>query len=373
MFLPLMGKEMKYQLKGITFYLFFGIVLLFYFTQFVPSMEIPKPPVANSQGVYGFVPMEDQGDKMKAVYNWMTQDVQRGEILTYGFMINKEVRLSEEKKQFIQEAMNRLASQGEISVSYEEFLTIVGDLDQKLGGSTTYSDEWRDDSLRRPMTYEEAVQKYKDLIEKDKVTGAFGRLFADYMGITAGIFPIFLGAFVLTRDKRTRAHEIIYSRKISSITYVLSKYFGILTLVTLCYLVLATATTFYYMNMASTQNLVIDDLAFYKYTFAWIVPTAMFSIALGMLVSVIFGNGIVAIPLQFVLWIQSMLPLQGEYGLSKMVVRFNGLGFTEEYLSWFNAIAMNRVFYAALSLGILFLVAWVWSMKRGVGNGPRKV
>lgn len=373
MFLPLMGKEMKYQLKGITFYLFFGIILLFYFTQFVPSMEVPKAPIANSQGVYGFVPMEDQDEKMKAVYNWMAQDIQRGEILTYGFMINKQVRLSEEQKEFMQKAMNRLASQGEITVSYEEFLAIVRDMDKKLGGSTMYSNEWRDDSLRRPMTYEEAVEKYEDLMEKDKLTGAFGRLFADYMGITAGIFPIFLGAFVLTRDRRTRAHEIIYSRKVSSVTYVLSKYFGILTLVTLCYFLLAMATTFYYVDVASTQNLVIDYLAFYKYTFAWIVPTAMFSIALGMLVSVIFGNGIVAIPLQFVIWIQSMLPLQGDYGLSKMVVRFNGLGFTEEYLSWFNAIAINRVFYGALSLGLIFLAAWVWSVKRGAGNGLRKI
>lgn len=373
MLLPLMGKEMKYQLKGITFYLFFAIVLLFYFTQFVPSMEVPKKPVANSQGVYGFVPMDDQGEKMKAVYDWMARDYQMGEILTYGFMINKQVRLSEDQKEFIKKAMNRLAPQGEIAVSYEEFLTIVRDLDQKLGGSTMYNDKWRDESLKRPMTYEEALQKYKDLIEKDKLTGAFGRLFADYMGITAGIFPIFLGAFVLTRDRRTKAHEIIYSRKISSVTYVLSKYLGILTLVTLCYFLLATAATFYYVNVASTQNLVIDYLAFYKYTFAWIVPTAMFSIALGMLVSVIFGNGIVAIPLQFVLWIQSMLPLKGEYGLSKMLVRFNGLGFTEEYLSWFREIAINRVFYVALSLGLIFLAAWIWSLKRGVGNGPRKV
>jgi len=271
MFFKLIGKEIKYQSKSITFYLFFIVLLLFYTTQFLPEAKLPPKPVPGNYSI--------------------------------------------------------------------------------------------------PVTYEEAAANYENLVCKDKVTGGFGRLFSDYMGITAGFFSIFIGAFLPTRDKRSRMHELIYTRPVSSIVYVFARYIGACVSIIICYLLLATHATVMFAKIAAVNSLSMDYFAFYKYTFTWVLPTVMFTTSLGMLVSSVAGNGVASIPLQFLLWINSLLPLSGDYSLTKFVLRFNSAGKYEEYIKWLPAIYMNRVFFLIISFAIALLTSWVWSLRRSNSDG----
>jgi hypothetical protein len=116
----------------------------------------------------------------------------------------------------------------------------------------------------------------------------------------------------------------------------------------------------------------IDYFAFFKYTLFWIAPTVMFTSGVGALISIIFGNGVAAIPVQFMLWMNSLMPLRGDYGLTKLVIRFNTAGAYEEYIGWVHNIGINRIFYVLISAGLVLIGTWVWSLKRGAGSGVFK-
>lgn len=383
---------MKYQFKSVTFYLFIFVVGLFYFTQFAPpdinSSLKPIPPNELEQSgskyhsPYGITLDREPKEQIKAVYIQMLQDLTRGEYLSYGSIINRSIKLSKEKKKALIDAMEEISpgtldaknlkieKEGlNINVTFERFEEIVRGLDRKLGGSTVYSDAYRLNISQRPRTYEEAAADFNSLLQKDKLTNGYGRYFADYMGITAGFFPIFLAAFLLTRDRRSRMHELINSRKVSSVVYLTAKFTALSAVLLLCYLVFATHAAYVFYMIASANSYSIDMLAFYKYTLFWVLPTILFTTSVGMLISTIFDYGIVAIPVQFIIWMSSMLPLKGDYSLYKSVLRFNTVGDYDLYIKWLPAILTNRVFYTIISIVLVLIASWIWSWKRGAGDG----
>lgn len=382
MFWNLFKKEFKYIFRNITFYIFIVVVGFFYFSEFSQSTKIenlkpstPEELRAQKKPIwYGSKEVVDPKKEIREIYMNLYRDYQSGQILKDKIILNVNVNLSEEEKQYIKEAMDKIAPEEYlekndeklIKVSYEEYLNIVRDLDKKLGGATFYADKNREGIVNEPKTYEDAVKDYKDLLEKDKVTNAAGRLFSDYLGITAGVFPVFLSAFILMKDKRNKMQELICSRSISSYTYVLSKYAALCTALMIPFLVFASYATFTFYKIAKVNNYTIDMLAFFKYTFYWIGPTILFTTALGMLISIVFNNGIIAIPIQFILWHSSLLPLSGDYSLSKFVIRFNTLGEYSNYIKWSSSIALNRIFYVIVSIILALITAYIWSKKRGV-------
>lgn len=370
MLLKLIKKDIKYLFKNTTLYLFFGVVILFYISQFIGDIGkigVPIKPVPG-QEYYGTVKITDKTEEIKEIFRNLNRDLNNGTFEKSGF-INKVVKLNKDEITLLKNAANRIGAfdtdEISIKVSYEEYLKIVREVDKKLGKNTSYGDKYRKMVLNRNMTYEEALTEFYDVLDKDKLTNAYARLFADYMGITAAFFPIFLSAFILTRDKRSKMHELIYSRSIKSSSYVISKYIALVTSALLVYLAVATHATIKFCNFAAQNKYIIDYLAFYKYTFIWILPTLMFTTAVGMLISMIFGNGIFALPIQFVLWMTSLFPLEGDYNLSKILIRFNTVGSYNNYILWSKDIITNRIFYAVLSIGIVFITATLLTWRRG--------
>ncbi len=376
MLIKLISKDIKYLLKNITLYLFFIVVILFYNSQFygdIGDIQRPIKPVPG-QNYYGSVIITDRTEEIKEVFRNLNRDLDNGTFEVNGF-INKMVKINDDERDLLKEATNRIGfydidtKEINIKASYEEYLKIVREVDKKLGKNTSYGDKYRKITLNRNMTYEEAVTEFNDVLNKDKLTSAYARLFADYMGITAAFFPIFLSAFILTRDKRSKMHELIYSRNIKSSIYVISKYIALVASTLLVYLALATHATIKFSIFAAQNKYIIDYLAFYKYTIIWILPTLMFTIAFGMFISLILDNGILALPIQFVLWITSLMPLKGDYNLGKILIRFNTVGSYNKYILWSKDIITNRIFYAVLSIGIVFITALLLSYKRGGGFG----
>lgn len=382
MLFNLVGKELKHQFKSITFYLFFLVVVLFYITQFAPidtkSSLKPEPPSSSDQNsinrsYYGTVHLEDPKTEIENIYEYMSMELRNGEILSYKMVIGKHVKLSKDDKMVIRNALHEIAPNGykngklQIEITYKRFKELADSVDKKLGGSTMYSSSQRKILNQRQKTYDEAISEFNEVVEKDKLTNAYGRLFADYLGVTAGFFPIFLAAFVLTRDKRSGIHELIYSRSISSYVYVFAKFIALAIASFICYLLIAGHATFVFEKIAAANSYTIDHFAFFKYALIWIFPTVLFTISVGMLISTLFSSGIVAIPIQFVLWMTSLMPLKGEYQWYKSMIRFNTVGDHGDYLKWVNNITLNRIFFVILSIAITFLTSYIWSLKRGAG------
>lgn len=380
----LFKKEFKYVFSNITYYIFIIIIGVFYFTQFAPpsttdNFKPLEPKVLQKQlnegkhVGYGFKKISDTKKEIREVYLKLNTDYNNGYILKEKILINVQVKLNNKEKQFIKEAMEKIApneylekeDEKLIKVSYDEYLSIVRALDKNLGGGTYYGDKRRNVVLTEPKTYEDALKEYKELISKDGVFNAGGRYFADYLGITAGFFPVFLAAFILIKDKRSKMQEIICSRSISTYSYILSKYLALCLALFIPYLLYATHATFVFYKLCKYNTYAINIFAFYKFSFYWIAPTILFTVALGMLISVIFSNGIAAIPIQFVLWINSLKELEGNYSFSKFIIRFNTFGDYSSYIKWSKSITFNRVFYLITSIGIVYLTAFIWDKKRG--------
>ena len=51
------------------------------------------------------------------------------------------------------------------------------------------------------MTYEQALLEYDNILYKDKVSGAYARLFCDYIGIILGLLPVFLPTYKIPQDR----------------------------------------------------------------------------------------------------------------------------------------------------------------------------
>jgi hypothetical protein len=159
-------------------------------------------------------------------------------------------------------------------------------------------------------------------------------------------------------------HELIYNRNISSLTYILSKFFAISFLVLLCYLIFATHATIVFAKLGSFYGYSIDYFAFCKYTFTWVLPTILFSTALSMLLSIAFGNGIIAMLVQLAIWLSCLFPLSGDYKFFKPIIRYNLLTTYNEHNSWVMSICVNRIFIFVLSILLIFAASKVFSLKR---------
>lgn len=385
MFLNLIFKEIKQQFKSITFYLFIGVIILFYSSQFIGDVGTdanfkPIPPeeyreAYDNEPYYGYEIEENAEKQMERAYARLLGDAEGGSILQRGFLMNKVVNLSEEQKEFMRKAANKISNKGRNgenfipSIKHEEFKEVLKKVDDKLGGGTYYSEKYNDQLFKKDKTYEKALEEFENMINYDNLSNAYGRLFGDYMGFTSGFFPIFLAAFVLTRDKRYRMSEIIYSREISSYKYVIAKYLGLFISVLLVYLALASHATILVSSMVKSKGYTVEYLAFYKYTFAWIAPTILFTISMGFLIPILVENGIVAIPIQFGIWVCSLLPLIGDYSLSKFVIRFNVVGGYNIFMDSYNTIIINRIFYTIVSFVLVLLSGYILSYRRGRHDG----
>lgn len=337
--------------------------------------ENAKTPLLGSENSYGSTEITDTQEMMKVTYHVMNNALITGKVMHYRFHFAVNKHLSQAQKSLVEETMRKIVPKGILDakeprflVSYQEYTVIIQELDRKLGVDL-FEKTLKGDGIYRSMTYQEALSEFQKLLGKDKLTNAYARYFADYMGITAGFLPVFLAGFVLTRDQRSRMHELIYSRQVSSFTYVMSKFASITLAAMICYLGIATHSTVIFSVQAFTFDYQIDYLAFFKYIFTWVLPTVLFTASLGLLLSALLRNGIAAVAIQFVLWFSSMMPLTGDYGLTKFIIRFNAVVYYEKFESFYPAIAVNRFFFTLLSIGLAAAAALVVSRRRSVRNG----
>ena len=334
-----------------------------------------KTPLLSVENSYGSTEITDPLEKMKYACYQMNNSLVNGVIHYYRLHIIASKNLSEEQKMLIHKAIMKILPNGVLDeknprflVSYNECLSIVKELDKQLGVDT-FEKVLKGESIYRGLTYEEALIEFQELFGRDKITNAYARCLSDYMGITAGFFPIFLAGFILTRDYRSRMHELIYSKEVSSFVYVLSRFTAISIAVMLVYLGVAAHSTVVFIKLAGIYGYAIDNLAFFKHILAWVMPTVLFTVSLGLLISILFRNGIVAVVIQLVLWFSSLLPLVGDYSLLKYIVRFNAVVSYEKYESYYAAIYINRLFFTLLAFVLVAAASVILSWRRSTGYG----
>ena len=371
MLFDVIWNEIKYHFKNLTIYLFFIVLLL----MFISQMGIPKASDllkdTQKDTFYKVMDIEDDNKKIERMYMFLNNDYEKGFIKKNMFMFSYYKNINNEQKGYLKNAIDKIYSFDEnnnmqINVTYDEYKKILINLDSKLKGHTIYKEPEEYGIYNEETSSEIGDKIYEEVMEKDKFTNAYARLFADYMGITAGFLPMFLSFFIFIREKRKKDYKNNYEHKISFTEYIFGKYLGLCLSIMICYFALAAYITLSYVKYSQDVNITIDSTAVYKYTFLWIGPTVLFTTALGIFMAVFFKKIIMPVLIHIVLWNFSVRPLSGNYSLNHFIIRFNTFGEYYSYIKWRPEIIQNRIFFTLISLVLVMISAKIYK-KRELG------
>ena len=381
-------KECRQTTRSLIFWLIVLILVWIYASQ-LGETEIKNEPMPGQES-YGLQISQDPELIMRSTLKLLTEEYFQGNYTTYPVGFYKNVTLNEEENRRIGEILEATAGIGsreeagrmveawygadsEIclepaeGLTYDQFNRLMDEVDGILGGGSSYSEQKRRRNAKVPMTYEDAVEEYRELIEEDRLTGGYARMFCDYMGIFLGVLPVFLAVARGLRDRRARMQELIYTRKCSSLTVITSRYLSMIVMLTVPVLALSMVLLQKCIIYAGAAGIGVDMLAFVKYTCGWLLPSIMIVTALGMLLTEL-TNTAVAVLVQGDWWFIAMFTGihslgGGQYGWS-LVPRHNTEMNWQGFHDGFGQLAANRAFYAAAALVIVALTAFVYSQKR---------
>ncbi|WP_461612528.1 hypothetical protein [Clostridium sp. Marseille-QA1073] len=385
-------KECRNILKTYIYYIFIAVTILFYISQMgITTSEDIKtllsPPskidMETQYAPYGEKESAMSEEMMPKVVGNLYREYKENSYGTYPLGFYKVVKLDNDEEKKIElfleeitgepiEVLNLLwekSSSGSLSVSkditLDKFNELMASVDKLLGGGSAYGEDFIGRFTRIPITYEEAVEEYEYMMQKDKLTNGYARLFCDYMGIVAGIFPIFVVVFTSIKDRRSKMEELIYFRETSSLKLVLSRYFSLVFMMILPIIILGIKETITFISFANSENLSIDLFAFIKYILWWILPTLMIVTAIGMFLTTLTDTP-VAIAVELFIWFFNInnIQLTGDYPLLGLFIRHNNRGKGMLIAENFSEIMTNRLVIAGLAILIVIVTVFIYEQKR---------
>lgn len=399
-------KECKKIIFSLIFVIYCIVLFGFYFTQFANDCEYPLEKPHEGQADYGTIAKEIPEIMMPSAIEGLVSEYLSGEFSAYPYGFYKCVKLKDKDKKKLAEIITELSgisaeilenfddyapsgyimgengslvyTDGNIpeihipeTLTYEKFRELMRKADKIIGGGSKYSDENIVGNFSRiPKTYEDALAEYEQFCKEDKITGAYARLFCDYMGIDLSILPVFVAVFLAERDKKSRMEQLIYSRKISSAKLIFTRYISLIF--TMMIPVLITSLLAY----ANVKNIYpdneLDKFVILKTAVYWLVPNIMASSAVGMFVTEM-TSGLIAIFVQGAWWFASIFAsseLTGSIKNFTFVMRHNSLLKYDTFQNEWHTIVFNRLFFTVISVLVILLTAVIFEMKRrGVFNG----
>lgn len=404
----LFWKECKMHFKSVLFYVYVLLLAAFFLTQFSDFPVVTEPKKTDKS--FGMIYSDDPQVIMNQTMETLLREYGANQYATYPVGFYKEVKLSQKKQEEVCEIIEKVSGLSvdkleevytdywvgcpELTGNYEEdmentqkfqrenplqlpfakgmtyeiFEDNMGKIDKLLGGGSSYAKDNLAGNALVPMTYEQAQKDYQSILKDDKVTGAYARLFCDYMGLMVGILPVFLAVSRELRDKKAKAAEVIYSKKVSSLRLLVSKYLALLAVSILPVFVLGSILLAHAMFLAGSLGVTGDCLLYFGYLLEWLLPTTMVTISIGMLCSVLTGK-IFGILLQAFVWFISVFSanIRGQAGWN-LIPRFNFFGKYEAFVKISGEFAVNRIVYTIIAI-VLFFVAVVMFERKRQGGG----
>lgn len=387
----LLGKEIKKTAISITFFVFIIALLAMPFSQDVLNFSNHDVITAPKQGEdYGIQQKEVPELIMPAAFNSLYNEFTANEYIAYPIGFYKNVKLNETDKEKMAEIISTLsgvpvndlltsANSIEVTlsddISYEEFKECMKQADDLIGGGSNYTENNLLNYSYVAITYEEAVTNYNLIVNEDKFTGAYARLFCDYVGIILSILPVFIAVAICLKDKRAKMNDLIYVRKTSSFKLILSRYFAIVISVMFPTVILAYISNNTVWGQYS--GIALDYLAPLKYALGWLMPSVMIATAIGMFFTELTGTPI-AIAIQALWWFIDLNVgvgrLRGVHTLFELTPRHNSLGNTQIFLDEFHTLVANRLMIAGTALLLVAVTVIIYEQKRrGKFSGYREI
>lgn len=252
-------------------------------------------------------------------------------------------------------------------VTYERFKELMHDMETMIGEEGShYSEEMMITYFGlSEKSYGEACAEYEQTIKYDKVTGGFARLFCDYMGLSLGLYPVFIIVYMWLKDRMDNMTELLYIRKVSSLKLVWARYLACITVVLIPVILLSFESLIPLISFGSEHGIAIDPFAYIRYILWWLLPTVMIVSATGVFFTILTDSPL-AILLQFLWWIidKGAAGLSGDTKLITLMIRHNTLRGYELIKENFYSICINRLLMAGVSILLVVMSVWVLQQKR---------
>lgn len=405
MFCSLVKKECKMWLKSIIFYAYVIILFLFYVTQMGSEtlLEKPKP---NEKG-YGMISSSDKNVIMNGTLKDLLGEYEWESFATYPIGFYKEVVLSDSETEQLEKCIDELTGmsrkewKGQIQeyydnvssglgengeyvkeegmdwplfvssqISWEDFQNIMKKVENIIGPGSAYRKEELKSHGAVEKTYEQASQEYYDVLQKDRVTGAYARLFSDYLGIILGILPAFFAVTRVVKEKRSKVQLVIYSQKANSFVIVLSRYVGMIVMLFLPVLLVSCFSLTQAVYVAKSAGAAPDYFAYVKYCSGWLLPTILFVTALSYLVAE-WTESILSILVNGGVWFLAVFA-GSSVSLQRagwnLIPRFNTVGQYSQYTAMYPQLVKNRILYSVVSMLMVLLAVFIYERKRKGGR-----
>ena len=382
-------KECKKIVRSVIYWIYCAIIVLFIFSQYFGEEMVHEPQTDWAD--YGIAYIDDPDIVIPAATETLINCYLNNQYDTYPVGFLRVVHLKSSDKEKICMICEKITGLSDtelkktlgyigtadivhynqpdynvqLRLSYDEFKSLMSETDKILGGGSRFAPE----QLRHQFggvakTYEQAKAEYDEFAKTDRFSNGYARLFCDYAGIFLSLLPAFVAAAICTLDKRSRMDQLIYAREMSSMKIVISRY---LALVTMLMVPVVLMSVWAYIKIALFYTVgEIDNLAFFKYTFAWLLPTVIATTGIGMLLTELF-SGIVAVFAQFVWWFASVMTtlMDGKISIYELVIRHNTLGDRDVFINQMQNFAINRLFFTVIGFACMLLASYVYHLKRG--------
>lgn len=260
----------------------------------------------------------------------------------------------------------------EIQVSFGRFKEIMEEVNRMIGRSSYFS--WTmlklyyfgNDMEEAPIT----ERQHREFYEGDRVTGAFARYYCDSISSVVLFLPAFVIVDLMLRDKRRKMQGLTYPRTISSAKLICTRYAAAVCMTMLPILILPIRSLVVLMRYCGSIGVQADALAFVKYTLAWILPTVLLIMAIGLAVTALLEN-YTAILLAGLIWLVGKPTIDklegGSYGLFDLVIRHNTLKGYGRMMENIQMLALNRIIISVIALALVGLAVLVYNKKRKGG------
>ena len=372
----LLWKEIKKTVLSITFAVFIIFLLAFAISQEVLNFSNEIITVPQQGEDYGTQQKEEPELIMPAAFSSLYKEFTANEYIAYPIGFYKNVKLNDTDQEKMAEIISTLSgvpvddllNKSNIKVnlsadiSYKKFKECMKQADNLIGGGSNYSENSLLNFSCVKITYEEAVESYNLIASTDKFTGAYARLFCDYI---LSILPVFIAVAVCLKDRRAKMNDLIYARKISSFKLILSRYFAIIIAVMLPTVILAYISNSTIWGQYSGMNL--DYFAPLKYAIGWLMPSAMIAVAIGIFFTELTETPI-AIAIQGLWWFidlnAGVSRMGGVHTLFELTPRHNVLGNTQIFLDEFNTLVANRLVMSGAALLFVIATVIIYEQKR---------
>lgn len=396
-------KECKKTICSLTFVLYAAVIFVMYVSQFTTELESPIRKPSPEDSYYGSIVKEVPEVLMPAAVESLISEYLAGSYTAYPFMFYKEVKLKESDTAQIAGIIEELTdiTRSELEhfteyepggyygqtdengnsmmvykeavlpeyhlsedISYDRFKELMTRADEIIGKGSKYSEKYLLSNFSQvPMTYEDALAEYEELMDEHHIAEGYMRLYCDYLGIDLAIMPVFVCVGLWQMDKRSRMEQLIYSRKISSAKLIITRYLALVG----C-MVVPVALTFCHA-MIGLHNLYPDkNIGFGKaagLSVMWLLPSITIVVSVGALISELLSP-LLAIFVQGAWWYAAlgMNELTGSITKYTLVIRHNNLGKTRIFQEQLQDFIWNRTGYFILSLILVGVVIFVYEKAR---------